>query len=147
MVQGDFEEFVVVLKQLSEAFGKKLTDELTQAYWKALRDLTLPIVTRMADSHLRYGKFWPKPSELRPKDAPPERKPDPAFEAAVAQNIENWEQRIRADPIGGRRLLFQAYAARTDIAEKPGTLAHEERLAFIRDAAKRIDAMERAYGA
>lgn len=138
MHQGDFEEFSAVLTQLSEAFGKKLTNELTHAYWKALKDLQLTTVARMADTHVRFGKFFPKPSELRPKDAPREQRSDPDFEAALKRNVANWDERLRQDPIRTKWLLLDAYVARISVTEDPGSIAYAERMDFARSACKRL---------
>lgn len=144
MHQDEFDAFGNTLKQLGEAFNRKLSDELTQAYWKALKDLPFQAISRMADSHMRYGKFFPKPSELRPKDAPPERKPDPDFESGVQKNIENWEERLRLDPIGARSQLLTAYVARIEVTEKPGSPIWHERMEFARRARFKIDAMKQS---
>lgn len=137
MLQGDYDQFEAVLRQLSEAFGRKLTNDATQAYWKALRDLTLPAVTRQAESHLRYGKFFPKPSELRPKDAPTEKKPDPDFETAVARNLRNWDERLQRDPLAAKWAILHAYVARIEVAD-PATHAYAERMNFAREACKQL---------
>lgn len=146
MFQGDYDEFEAILKQLSEAFAKKRTNELTQAYWKALKDLPLTTVARMADTHLRYGKFFPKPAELRPKDAPPERKDDPGFEAANQASMRNWDLRLRQEPLGTKWLLLDALCARIDVMDQPGSLAYHERMEFCRAACKRLlDESDLAY--
>lgn len=143
MLVAEFAEFETLLRKHSQVFSKKLTDEMVRGYWEALKDLSLQTVNRCADNHLRYSKFFPKPMELRPRDDEPKSvKENHAFKASVEQNVRNWDERIRKDPIAGRRLLLDAYAARTDIACEPGTAAHSERLDFIWAAARRIDAME-----
>ena len=73
MHRPDFDEFRKTLNTLSTLFGKPPLDDLAvQAYWNALKDQTLEAVRRGAEYHARYGKFFPKPVELRPRD---ERKP------------------------------------------------------------------------
>lgn len=140
MLAAEFSEFDAILRKHAQTFSKKLTDEMVQGYWTALKDLSLPTVTRCADNHLRYGKFFPKPIELRPKDdAPTGVKEDKAFKAAVEQNIRNWEERLRLDPHRTKLMLLAAYVARIDVTEEPGTAAYEERMAFARDAARRLD--------
>jgi hypothetical protein len=113
MLATEFPEFESTLRKHAQIFGKKLTDEIVQGYWVALKDVSLPTVTRCADNHLRFGKFFPKPVELRPRDETPSTvKEDHAFKAALEQNIRNWDERLRTDPVEGMRLLRQAYAAR-----------------------------------
>lgn len=137
MLQGDYDQFEGILRQLSEAFGKKLTNDATQAYWRALKDLTLPVVTRQAESHLRYGKFFPKPAELRPKDAPAEKKPDPDFDAAVAMNVRNWNERLQRDPLNARWGILHAYVARIEVLD-PSSTVYAERMNFARECCKRL---------
>lgn len=143
MHQDDSEAFEKLLKQLGEAFNRKLSDELIQAYWKSLKDLPLGAIQRMADSHMRFKKFFPKPFELRPEDAPAEKKSSPGYEEGCRRSIENWEERLRLDPIGARRELLSAYIARVEASEKRGSIAYDERMEFARQAGLRIDAMAR----
>lgn len=147
MHQNDFDTFEKTLKQLGEAFNRKLSDELIQAFWKALKDLPLGAIQRMADSHMRFKKFFPKPSELRPEDAPAEKKLSPGYEEGCRRSIENWEERLRLDPIGGRRALLSAYIARTEASEKPGTATYADRMEFALRAQMKIDTMERQLAA
>lgn len=142
MLAAEFAEFEELLRKHSQVFSKKLTNEMVQGYWDALKDLSLGTIKRCADNHLRYSKFFPKPMELRPRDDNPKSvKEDFAFKASLVECMRHWDDRIAADPIVGRRLLLAAYAARTDFACVPGTEEHADRLQFIRDAAARIDDM------
>lgn len=116
---ADFDDFSALIRRMCVIFSKKATDELVNSYWDALKDLTLPIVRRCADNHARYGKFFPKPFDLRPKDdTPASVKEDKDFQVAVAQNIRNWEERMARDPVHGLELLQQAYAARLQVRER-----------------------------
>lgn len=110
---ADFEDFAALIGRMCTVFGKKPSDELVSSYWEALKDLALPVVKRCADNHARYGKFFPKPYDLRPKDDTGHGvKEDKDFKAALEQNIRNWDERLRADPKEGMRLLREAYEAR-----------------------------------
>lgn len=103
MHQSEFEGFSAVLKRLAAAFSKKLTDELTQAYWEALRDQSLSTVERIAAQRTRYGKFFPKPAELRPSEAVQEEaKTEEAKRArAIEDGVMRWFEDWRiADPQG-----------------------------------------------
>lgn len=144
MLAAEYPEFEKLLKKHAQVFSKKLTDEMVDGYWAALKDLSLPTLSRCADSHLRYGKFFPKPIELRPKDDSPAAgvKEDKSFKAAVEQNIRQWDERLRENPIRARRDLLNAYGARTGINELPGSQAYYDRLEFIAHASQKIDAME-----
>lgn len=71
MHPADFDGFTAVMGQLASVYGKKLDDVTVQGYWRALKDRPLSSVSSLADKHMRYGKFFPKPFELRPKDEKP----------------------------------------------------------------------------
>jgi hypothetical protein len=143
MLAAEFAEFEAILRQQAQVFSKKLTDEMVQGYWSALRDSSLPTIRRCSDNHLRFGKFFPKPAELRPRDELPTGvKEDLGFKAAVEQNIRNWDERIRQDPIGGRRALLGAYVLRAEF-EDPNSARYSEKQEFIEHARRKIDAMER----
>ena len=59
-------EFLKVLSDLAELFGRELKPSVVDLYWDALKDLALSTVQAMAKSHARGGRFFPKPLELRP---------------------------------------------------------------------------------
>jgi hypothetical protein len=114
----EFPEFESILQRHAQVYAKKITDDLAQAYWVALKDISFATVRRCADNHLRFGKFFPKPSELRPRDElPTSVKEDHAFKAALDQNIRNWDERIRLDPVNGMELLRKAYEARAMVRD------------------------------
>jgi hypothetical protein len=138
MHQDEFAGFERTLRQLGEAFNRKLTDELVQAYWKALKDLPLSAAQRCADTHMRYGKFFPKPVELRPKDAPAEQKSNPDHDAAVENCIRWNDERMRKDPLATKWRALAALAARASVTERFGSVEYEERMAFLRQACKRL---------
>lgn len=68
MLASEFAEFESIVRRLEKIFTKKLDDETIQAYWGALKDLSLATFRRFAERHEKHGKFFPKPSELRPKE-------------------------------------------------------------------------------
>lgn len=138
MHQDEFAAFERTLKQLGEAFNRKLSNELVQAYWKALKDLSLSAVSRCADSHMRYGKFFPKPVELRPKDAPAEQKPNPDHDAAVDRTMRWSEERMRKDLLAEQWRVLAAYVARVTVSDHPGTSGYEERMSIARAFCRRL---------
>lgn len=79
MYSTDRDSFEQLLTRLSTAFSKPITDEIRGTYWEALKDLPVGTVVRQAEMHMRYGKFFPKPVELRPKEERPKEK-DAAIE-------------------------------------------------------------------
>jgi hypothetical protein len=102
MYPTDFEQFGGLLRQLSEVYSKKLTDEMVQAYWDALKDQSFKSVRQLADQHLRSQKFFPKPFELRPQEEKPKVVRDAAAEAAFKEGetrcIRYLEELNRLDP-------------------------------------------------
>jgi hypothetical protein len=68
MYVSDFGEFESAIRRLEKIFAKKIDDETMQAYWGALKDQSLLAFRKYVERHERYGKFFPKPSELRPKE-------------------------------------------------------------------------------
>lgn len=71
MLTDDFERFENAVRGLEFTYGKKVSDEAMQQYWMALKDLPFEVVSERIKLHTRYGKFFPKPVELRPKDERP----------------------------------------------------------------------------
>lgn len=139
MLAAEFGEFDALLRKHSQVFAKKLTDDIVQGYWAALKDLSMPTVVRCADNHLRYGKFFPKPAELRPRDdAPATVKEDQGFKAAVEQNIRNWNERLRENPLRTKWMLLDAYVARISVTEEPASPIYAERMSFAREVADRL---------
>jgi hypothetical protein len=114
MHQNDFENFSKLLGRIAEVYGKKLSDGMLQGYWTALKDQPLSTVTRLAEQHMRYAKFLPKPSELRPKEEAPSReaKSDGKFEAAQELAIQNLEYLRQRNPEEWFRRIGDRNAAR-----------------------------------
>ena len=94
MLQSDFPEFSRILEKLAEVYGKELPDTLVQAYWEALRDLSLGRVRQLAEQHMRKGKFFPKPMELRPKEDLPPTTRTPAMDGAFREGEERAIRRL-----------------------------------------------------
>ena len=101
MYETDGTAFNTVLDRLSAVFSKEVTDPMREAYWGALRDLPLPLIEERARAHARFGKFFPKPFELRPKEDRPKDK-DPAEEAKFKgyqqQSAEHLDELHGQDP-------------------------------------------------
>lgn len=140
MLKPDFAEFRALLDRCAAVYGKKPPDDaLVQTYWIALRDVSLGAVTACANLHLKRGKFFPKPAELRPKSEMPSEptRSDGSFEAAVARNVRNWEIQLRECEALAKWHLLGAYLARVDL-EDPSSTIYAERMNFCRDAAQRL---------
>lgn len=69
MAPNESEPFGNLLKSLRATFGgQPLTQAEIEVYWHALKDVPFSVVQRVAAQHVRYGKFFPKPVELRPRE-------------------------------------------------------------------------------
>lgn len=107
MHQSDFDGFSTVLRKLATVYGKKLDDELVQAYWSALKDQSLPAVTDLALTHMRYGKFFPKPVELRPKDYRDKPMEHGKSSKADERAMRRLEDQRRNDPSGWLKIMVE----------------------------------------
>ena len=113
MHQPDFADFRAVLDGLAQVYGKpKPDDVLTQSYFRALSNLPLDVIRRQAQQHERYGKFFPKPFELRPKDDKPTAAAgtDEKFMVAQRDNARYWLARLKED--GEEKCLKEGLGAR-----------------------------------
>lgn len=63
----EVEKFNQLLEELAGVFGKKFDDKLEGRYFEALKDLPFATVERCAREHIKHGKYFPKPRDLRPK--------------------------------------------------------------------------------
>jgi hypothetical protein len=90
----DFPQFQALMAKLAEVYGKTLTDELVRACWDALRDLPFARVRQLAEQHLRRGKFFPKPVDLRPKEDPTPTVRTPAMDGAFREGEERAIRRL-----------------------------------------------------
>lgn len=68
MQLNELDRFDAVVAELTEVFGKKLDEPMRRRYFETLRDVPLESVERMAREHMRDGKFFPKPRDLRPRE-------------------------------------------------------------------------------
>jgi hypothetical protein len=65
MTSGDREAFMVLMLGLGETYGEPVSDVRMEIYFHALVDLALNDVRTAANRHVRWQKFFPRPSELR----------------------------------------------------------------------------------
>ncbi len=81
MHKPDFPEFRALLDRCALILGPgdwkdpetkakldKPPDDIVEAYWVALKDLPLEVFKRAVESHLKRGKWFPRPFQLRPKE-------------------------------------------------------------------------------
>ena len=111
MQVNDFGEFETAIRRLEKLFSKKIDDETMQAYWAALKDQSLLSFKKHVERHERYGKFFPKPSELRPKEDKP-----PAVNGGLREIedmvIKQLEEQRRTDLQGWLKRMGDNNAAR-----------------------------------
>jgi hypothetical protein len=101
MLTSDLPEFEAIIESCEKVFGKELDDDTVRVYWDALKDLSLATFRRLAEHHIRNGKFFPKPFELRPKEergVVRDAAGDASFREAEARCVANLEDLRRRDP-------------------------------------------------
>ena len=100
MLAEDFPRFETTVRSLEDMYGKKITDATMQTYWRALKDLPYEQIEERVRIHARFGKFFPKPMELRPKEDRPKENSagDAAFAAAEQASVRYLEELRREDP-------------------------------------------------
>lgn len=100
MYSTDHTAFNEALDDLGAIFAKPVTDELRELYWKALKDQPIGAVMARVQTHKRFGKFFPKPFELRPKDDKPHAsgRDDPAFQEAEKRCVAHLEELRKSNP-------------------------------------------------
>jgi hypothetical protein len=127
MYTTDFDRFRVALETHGECFGKPVTDKIASAYWEALKDQHIAAFERASANHLRYGKFFPKPSELRPKgEKAPEPQDEKAINAANSASTEGWDALRRDNPRRFWKLFASAYMARLEFRFPPESAEYRE---------------------
>ena len=125
MYRPDADRFTQLMHQLGEVFDKVVSPKQIDLYWNALRDLPWEIVEACAQGHMRFGKFFPKASELRPKgDKPPEPTDHKALDASDKLVIAAWEDMRKTDPRRYWLEFERAYLARLDFRFAPGSPEH-----------------------
>jgi len=100
MLASEFTEFESMMRRFEKIFGKSIDDETMQLYFNSLREVPMGILRKKAEEYLKRAKFFPKPVDLRPKDAAPVRDAadDAAFKQAEEQAIRNLEELRARDP-------------------------------------------------
>lgn len=58
-------EFRAVMERLGRVFDRTVSDDLLTDYWAALQDIPLAVLRERVATHMRVGKFFPKPRDLR----------------------------------------------------------------------------------
>lgn len=112
MHSPDKRNFDQLMDTLGETFGKPVTDLMKQSYWMALKDQPWEVVEVCAKSHSRYGKFFPKPAELRPKGEKHIEQDSAAIERNEKFITDTWEQLRQRDPEQYWIAFKAAYLAR-----------------------------------
>ena len=153
MQRPDFADFRALLDRCAEVYGKpKPSDGLIEAYWAALLDLNFALVKRCAEAHLKHGKFFPKPAELRPKEDKPQSVMDPkadaAFREGEARAIRNLEELRRQDSEAWRKEVRVRHLDRLIATLPQGSAAYEvARIQWLDARGLHVGAGERAAAA
>ena len=122
MQRPDFPEFRTLLETQAAIFRAPApTDVLVEAYWNALRDVSLAAVKACASIHAKRGKFFPKPFELRPKDWTPASGPYAA--QSFAADLERLAVSPAREAIGDRELRRKLEAHLAHLTSGPNETA------------------------
>lgn len=122
MLRADFPEFRTVLETQAAVFRAPApTDLLVEAYWNALRDVSLSAVKACAAIHAKRGKFFPKPFELRPKDWAPAA--GPYVSQSYSADIERLAGVPAREAIGDRDLRAKLEAHLAHLTSGPNETA------------------------
>jgi hypothetical protein len=136
----DWDRFRTLLNNLAAIYGKKPPEDgLLQAYWQALRDLPIELVEQAAAYHQRYGKHFPRPVELRPRDDKPGGAPESRNTLDDGERLaERWRERATAsgDPLALAALQDAAWARRLATTDESHP-AYRETMRMARLAADR----------
>lgn len=65
MNHSDLRRFAVTLGALGETFNETISDVRLDAYFMALSDLPIEAIEQATKAHIRDGRFFPRPIELR----------------------------------------------------------------------------------
>jgi hypothetical protein len=128
----DYTPFRALLDQLCASWDRPpAKDELVQAYWAALKDVSLAEVKRNIERLIRTGTSvtkWPKPGDLR--DEAPSNSRNSSMEADFAQAeqraIRNLEEQRQRDPELWRLETGIAKCARIMVTEHEGSPQYAE---------------------
>lgn len=108
----DKNNFDALMEMLGETFSKPITELLKQSYWMALKDQPWEVVEACAKGYVKHGKFFPKPSELRPKGEKTVEQDGAEIERNEKFTAETWEQMRQRDPQQFWTKFKAAYLAR-----------------------------------
>jgi hypothetical protein len=132
VTDGDFPEFTQLLEQMRDVFGGREVDQsLIDAYWVVLKDLALSTIKVVAQQHLRYGKFFPKPVELRPRE---DRSPsmtagnDADWKKLEADRVESMDWERVNNPVAFALSFNQSHLLQRLLSCEFGTAAYAEAL-------------------
>lgn len=135
MMHSDYERFAKVMRTFSAIYGKTLTDDQMQVYWRALQDRTIEQVERKIEDYAKRGKFFPKPRDLRPVEIERESiesnpKAEAEFRAAVEASNRSWGEQLAKDGHIAKLRLARALLCRYQ---------NERALGFRQDVESKID--------
>lgn len=137
----DFAPFRAEIDKLCATFDRPpAKDELVDAYWNSLRDVTIAEIRRNVARIIRTATRdtkWPKPGDLR--DATPEEGTrrsaahEAAYHSAEQRAARGWEDFRRHDPDLCEVELGIARCGRILAADDPSTPQHADALRMDRE--------------
>lgn len=141
MISAEYAQFETLLGKVEKLYGKDLDDDGVALYWEALKDLPLATVDRRIGECIKRCKFFPKPSEIRPRDdGPAFEQSDKArrdFEMVEKRCMAFWDEELQRNPTAAKWDILAAYEARTTGFER-GSPEWIRRTEFAREARGRM---------
>lgn len=78
MYQSDYDEFVLLMRDLCASRDRPTTDERLRAYWEALKPFPIQRIRARIRAAIATSAKWPTPADLRPAGDEQHRPPTPA---------------------------------------------------------------------
>ena len=139
MFVTEFNSFRVTMDSLSDVFTRPhMTDSQLGTYWDALKDMHIDTFRKAAAHHTKYGKFMPKPAELRPRtEKPPEPQDDRALDNAERLTVQAWEELRARNPGEYWQKFREAFVARLGFRFDPASPQYEQEFSRCNERVER----------
>lgn len=109
MLQSEHEAFTGLMENLSVIFKRDVDEQMIALFWDALKDQPFTKVRLQVEKHIRYGKHFPRPSELR--EPPRKAEPAPLTLIQQTQNDDGFDRWAKS----GNMLLLKYITTRVPL--------------------------------
>lgn len=129
MHAGEFEQFKTLLLKFKKIWTPRpdIDDEVLQVYWRALRDQPLATFRKYCERHEKFGRSFPKPSDLqaRPEKLNAVDGGASTSNEADSRAIRNLDALRKSDPEAWKREIAIRRGARIMATQQPGSTMYE----------------------